>query len=249
MKTKADNLVNIIIDELLALGMSKIAEALEVQYQSPDFLTCDRLTLLSKLIEPEYNERMNKRYTSRLKFSHLAGCPEEFGKCINSRDRTYAPDGITERLSHLDFIRNGMNVCVLGASDSGKTYFAKGLGIMACSEFSVEYCESEDLLDKLADLKTANRQKFDKRMKRLCKLDLLILDDFLLHMITDEQEVKILHSILNSRSEAQKSTVVCSQRMPANWKAMIDDDEIAADAIVKRATKHFTVMIESRKDS
>ena len=30
---------------------------------------------------------------------------------------------------------------------------------------------------------------------------------------------------------------------------MILDDDIAADAIVKRATKHFTVMITSHKDS
>ena len=36
--------------------------------------------------------------------------------------------------------------------------------------------------------------------------------------------------------------------MPQNWKAMILNDEIAADAIEKRATKHYTVMIESKKD-
>ena len=90
--------------------------------------------------------------------------------------------------------------------------------------------------------------KYNKRKKHLCKLDLLILDDFLLHSITDERQVKVLHEILNKRAEALKSTIVCSQRMPQNWKVMILNDEIAADAIEKRATKHYTVMIESKKE-
>ena len=53
-------------------------------------------------------------------------------------------------------------------------------------------------------------------------------------------QIKVLHQLLNKKAEALKSTIVCSQRMPKNWKAMIKDDPIAADAIEKRATKHYT---------
>lgn len=48
------------------------------------------------------------------------------------------------------------------------------------------------------------------------------------------------------RSEKQKSTIICSQRTPENWKPMIMNDEISANSIVKRATKHYTVMINRR---
>ena len=74
----------------------------------------------------------------------------------------------------------------------------------------------------------------------------MILDDFLIHTIVDEAEIKILFALLEGRSEKQKSTIICSQRTPENWKPMIMNDEISANSIVKRATKHYTVMINRR---
>ena len=43
-----------------------------------------------------------------------------------------------------------------------------------------------------------------------------------------------------------KSTIVCSQRDTDNWKAMILNDEVSANSIMKRATKHYTIKINSR---
>ena len=37
---------------------------------------------------------------------------------------------------------------------------------------------------------------------------------------------------------------VCSQREPGSWKAMIINDEVSANAIMKRATKHYIVVIQ-----
>ena len=71
-----------------------------------------------------------------------------------------------------------------------------------------------------------------------------ILDDFLLHTITDEREVKVLFEILEKRCEINLSTIICSQREPASWSSMILNDEVSANAILKRATKHYTVVIK-----
>jgi len=78
------------------------------------------------------------------------------------------------------------------------------------------------------------------------KLDLIIIDDFLLHTLTDESETKMLFSILETRTQDQKSTIICSQRNPESWAAMIMNDEISANAIVKRVTKHYTIMINTK---
>lgn len=86
--------------------------------------------------------------------------------------------------------------------------------------------------------------KYQKRLKRICGAALLILDDFLLHTITDEREVKILFEILEKRCEINLSTIICSQREPASWSSMILNDEVSANAILKRATKHYTVVIK-----
>lgn len=70
------------------------------------------------------------------------------------------------------------------------------------------------------------------------------MDDFLLHTLSDEREVKILFEILEKRSEINLSTIICSQREPASWSAMILNDEVAANAILKRLTWHYTVVIK-----
>ena len=128
---------------------------------------------------------------------------------------------------------------------SGKSYLAKAIGIQACQQFSVEYHTCEDLLSDLAELKKSNYEKYTRKIKHLTRLDLLILDDFLLHTIDDEGELKVLHSILDKRVDC-KSTIVCSQRSPQGWASMMLNDEVSSNAITKRVTKHYTVLINPK---
>lgn len=95
-------------------------------------------------------------------------------------------------------------------------------------------------------LKEQDYDKYARKMKKYLKWELIILDDFLLHTITDEREIKILFELLEKRNEQRKSTIICSQRDPDNWKAMILNDEVSANSIMKRATKHYTIKINTR---
>lgn len=40
------------------------------------------------------------------------------------------------------------------------------------------------------------------------------------------------------------NTIIRSQRESASWSSMILNDEVSANAILKRATKHYTVVIK-----
>lgn len=102
-------------------------------------------------------------------------------------------------------------------------------------------------LEDLVALNSQDHDKFLRRLKLISKLDLLILDDFLLHTIVNESEVKMLFMVLESRCESEKSTIVCSQREPKSWASMILNDEVSANAIIKRATKHYTVVINVKE--
>ena len=95
-------------------------------------------------------------------------------------------------------------------------------------------------------LKVIDYKKYQKKIMHHIRLDLLILDDFLLHTITDEREIKVLFEVLEKRSELSKSTIVCSQREPKSWASMILNDEVSSNAIMKRATKHYTVVIQPK---
>ncbi len=89
-------------------------------------------------------------------------------------------------------------------------------------------------------------QKYQKKVLHFINMDIRILDDFLLHTVTDEREIKVLFEVLEKRGELSKSTVVCSQREPKSWASMILNDEVSSNAIMKRATKHYTVVIEPK---
>ncbi|MBO5494026.1 MAG: ATP-binding protein [Pyramidobacter sp.] len=235
-----------LISELNDMGLPGMSSTLDEMYRSPDFVHLDPLMAIAKFIEPEYQRKINKRIQDRLRAAHLRGCPQELANCVDSAEREYLPHGITETLSSLDFIASGLNLCILGPSDSGKSYLAKALGIVACNNYKVEYHHCEILLEQLVALKAADYAKYQRRLKKICGVAFLILDDFLLHTLSDEREVKILFEILEKRCEINLSTTICSQRDPSSWSSMIMNDEVSANAILKRATKHYTVMIKPK---
>lgn len=248
MYQTGEKVLDTISRSLYDLKLPKMAETLSKLYQSEDFLEMDPLSLFNDIVQSEHEYRMDKQFENRLKEAKLKGCSHEIANCIDSKERQYLPTGITNMLSSLKFIENGMNVCILGPSDSGKTYLAKAIGINACQQFHVQYFHCEDLMEELVALKTTDYKKFQNRLKSISKKDLLILDDFLLHTIGDEREIKVLFQLMESRNEQNKSTIICSQREPQSWTSMILNDEVSANSIVKRATRNYSVVIRSKSN-
>ncbi len=235
-----------ILEELAALKLPHMATELQKRYSQPDFLDIGRLELISTIIHAEYTATMAARYASRLKKAKLKGNACLLEKCKDSKERQYQPCDIVETLASLDFIRSGMNLCIFGASDSGKTYLAKALGAEACREFRVAYFHCDELVGDFAAIRKIDYPKYKKKLQALTNLDLVILDDFLLHPITEDDEVKGLYDILERRNELSKSCIICSQREPKAWPSMLMEDEVSSNSILKRVTKHYNVMIERK---
>jgi len=241
--TKSER-INELTDQLYELNLPHMASTLDVLYHSKGFDSMDRISLLEELIEQEYQEKTSQKFQNRLKRAKLSGGPQSLDKCVDSADRSYLPTDITATLSSMDFIKEGLNICILGPSDSGKSYLAKALGIQACLKYRTSYHHCEEFLETLVSLKQIDYATYQKRIRFYMKLDLLILDDFLLHTITDEREVKVLFEVMEKRSELSRCTIVCSQREPNSWASMILNDEVSANSIMKRATRHYTVVIK-----
>lgn len=84
-------------------------------------------------------------------------------------------------------------------------------------------------------------------MKKYLKWELIILDDFLLHTIKDESEIKILFKILEKSERTEKEhTIVYLQLNLDSSKVMILNNEVLSNSIIKRATKHYTIKINTR---
>jgi len=247
--TNGEDMVLDLVEQMNTIKLPLMALKLDELFRSPDFLHMDKLDFLSALLEPEFKDKVTKTINNRLRTAHIIGTPCEITSCKDSKHRRYEPTGAPKLLSSLRFIEDGQNVCILGASDSGKTYLAKALGASACEKYRVSYNRCSELLESLVALKLDDYSRYEKRMRRLLNFHLLILDDFLLNTITDEREVKILLEIMEKRIELSRSTIICSQREPESWKSMIMNDEVSSNAIMKRATKHYIVMIQLKGTS
>lgn len=245
---KLPDTIKSIIEDLNDLKDPVLASAVETLCMSRDFHHLDSIELIEQLLLPVCEKKLDNRFQGRLEKAHLSGCPQTIDTCRDSSERIYLPNGIVNTLSTLSFIDEGLNICILGPSDSGKSYLAKALAVMACVRHMVCYEHCENFLEAMVSLKNLDYQKYQKKIRHYIKLDLLVLDDFLLHTITDEREIKVLFEIMEKRNELSRSTIVCSQRDPNSWPAMILNDEVSANSIMKRATKHYTVVIQPKNN-
>ena len=57
--------------------------------------------------------------------------------------------------------------------------------------YSVGYFHSEELLESMVVIKEQDYDKYARKMKKYLKWELIILDDFLLHTITDERVMNL----------------------------------------------------------
>ncbi len=121
------------------------------------------------------------------------------------KERQYQPYDIVAALFTLDFIQSGMPLCIIDASDSGKTYLAKVLGVEACREFRVTYYHCDELVRNLAAMRKKDYPKYKKKPQALVTRDLVILDEFLPHPFTEDDEVKGRYDILERRYECPET--------------------------------------------
>ena len=119
-------------EQLNELQLPNMASSLESICSTGRFDSLDNLSLLEEMVGSEYEAKTSLKFQNRLKRAHLSGGPQTIDRCKDSAERAYLPPDITSTLASLDFIREGLNVCILGPSDSGKSYLAKALGIQAC---------------------------------------------------------------------------------------------------------------------
>jgi DNA replication protein DnaC len=131
-------------------------------------------------------------------------------------------------LCTLRFLEDAHNVLILGPVGVGKTMLASCLGHIACRRRrSVLFFRTERLLKALRAARLD--ASYEAEMRRLVAVDLLVLDDFALQAY-DHQETADLYEIIVERHR-RASTVVVSNREPAEWLAMMADALLAQSAV------------------
>ncbi|UUX35476.1 ATP-binding protein [Fundicoccus culcitae] len=151
---------------------------------------------------------------------------------------------VFQKLSTNKYLDEHKNIIFVGATGSGKSYLACALGKNAClSGTRVNYIRLPDLL---ADLKLARIEgRYPKVVKQCQKIDLLIIDEFLLVPIPQQAQQDILEVL--ERRYRLHSTIFCSQFKVDGWHERLGGG-VLADAILDRAlSKSQQILIEGEK--
>ena len=238
-------MINSTIERLRAMKMNALASELERQLEDADSYNQlgfeDRLTLL---IDSEWNRRQNNkldRYIKNARFSD-ANATIEGIEYIEDR---HLDKGKMLRFATCNYIDEGRHIILKVASGNGKTYIACALGNAACRKFkTVRYIRLPELLDELSIAK-ANGE-FAKVVKTYKKVDLLILDEWLIRKLTPNDAYNLLE-IIETRIE--RSMIFCTQYHAEGWYERInpdpENDSPISDAIIDRIINTaYTLMID-----
>lgn len=233
------------VDKLHEMRMSSMASAFQEQCTSHDFDSFSFEDRFSMLVDKEWDKRRSNKKHKLIRaagFRFPSACIED----IEYHEDRKLDRGQILNLASCSYISNNHHIILKGASGNGKTYISNALGISACRNFmSVKYIRVPDLLNELAVARLEGT--FSKYKKYLQKVDLLILDEFLLTPL-DSDQARELFEIVEVRT-IKGSMIFCTQFEPEGWFTRIgsDEDTILSDAIVDRIIPNsYQIMIEGK---
>lgn len=155
-------------------------------------------------------------------------------------DLTY-DRGLWSDLTSLRFTEAGHAALILGPVGVGKTHLATALGHIAIRRRkSVLFARADKLFTRLRAARLDN--SLDAELRRIAAVDLLILDDFALRPL-DVTETNDFYELVVERHR-KKSTIVSSNREPAEWLAMTSDALLAQSAVDRLTSGAHTLVIE-----
>lgn len=217
-----------LLDKLTQLRLLAFRAALEEQLHNPQYADLPFEDRLGLLVDRECTHRDNNRLQRRLKAARLP-LPATIEDLDLSPSR-----GLDRRLvlqlAQGEWIRQHLNILVLGPTGVGKTFLACALAYAACRHnFHVRYQRTSRLLHQTA-LSHADGS-YPKLLDAFARVQLLVLDDWLRDPLTRPQSQDLLE-ILDDRY-GRASTLVATQVPVAEWHARFPDPTIA-DAILDR---------------
>lgn len=194
---------------------------------------------LALLISDEVARREQNLLTQRLRRAGFRS-----GKTLDLFDFTRHPHLNRAIISELEaghFIREPANVLLVGPCGVGKSHIAQALGHEVVRQgYDVLMATPAQLLGSLQSARATGT--FERRFQTLCKVPLLIVDDFLLKPLSEGQE-EDLHDLVAARYETA-ATLITSNLHPEEWEKAFANrllGEATADRLRHRA---YVVVLE-----
>ncbi len=197
---------------------------------------------LEILLQSELQDRENRRFErlqKNARFRYQASIEEIRYDATRGIEKA-----LIARLATGEYLDKGESVLITGATGCGKSFIASALGHQACAQgYKVAYFNTQKLLMK-TKMSRAEGTIF-KLFESLSKTKLLILDDFGLTHLEQQQQLDLME-IIEDR-HAKSSTIIASQLPVSSWFDVIGEETIA-DAILDRLV-HTSHRLELKGES
>lgn len=171
-------------------------EAIESKLSYPEFL--------SLLLQDELIRRENRRFTTRFRKSGIKS-----NKTLEQFDFEFNPKINQQQIKDLAgcrFIQEKVPVLIVGPCGTGKSHIAQAIGYCAIRHrYEVMFFNQTQLIFKMLQAAKATGT-YEKKLKTLIKVPLLIIDDFGLKPLRSPQD-EDLHD-LNATSIHQRLSPV-----------------------------------------
>jgi DNA replication protein DnaC len=217
-----------LLDKLLQLRLTAFREGLREQSSNPHYADLSFEERLLLLVDLECTHRSGCRIKRRLKLA-------EFPMSATIEDLDFSPErGLDRRLilelAQCSWIDKALNILILGATGTGKTFLASSLGVASCRlGYSVRYVRTSRFLHSLAQARQDG--SYLNFLRSLNKAEVLILDDWMRDPIQLSAAQDLLE-VFDDRF-GKKATMIVSQVPIADWHIRFPDPTLA-DAILDR---------------
>lgn len=217
------------LEKLRALHLDAMAKAWEEQQRSSDAAGLSFDERFGLLVDAEWLHRENARFARYVKEARLRlgqACIED----IHYPARRELDRAQIRQLASCRWVHEHQNVLVSGATGTGKTYIACALAHQACRKgYRAAYRRASRLFEELRLARASGT--YARLLGKLARLDVLVIDDWALAPLTDEQR-RDVHEILEDRYK-ERATIFASQLPPTKWHEYLGDPTLA-DAICDR---------------
>lgn len=140
------------------------------------------------------------------------------------------PARVLRTLATLAWVDHGHALVVTGASGAGKSYLA--IALMREAMLRGKRAELIRVPDWLDAMEVQDKAHQGRALRRLSRLDLVVLDDMLVEAMTAEQG-HLLRRLVDARHGLGKATMVLSPVPVAEWDGRFGDDN-AGESICRR---------------